>query len=330
MIFVEILDRRGRVRSRTRARSFPFKIGRGYDCDLILDDPSVCPLHAVVERTDAGGLILRDAGSQNGLAHADSGQRVASIAVEGDTSVQLGRTALRLRRPDFRVPAAIPIAARTSLTHWMLDHWSAAVVFPLLYMGVLLLDAYRQATGEFDPVGAAAEGAWVLLALGGWVGAWALFNRLLRHRTRFIAHLSLTFAVAILLSVLEWTFFWLRFLLEPIEPLQIADLFSTTATLGLLLFGHLTIMSVAGRSLRLGIVGAGFAIVFGLQLLDHFDSEYDWVVTLPYWSRLQPLDPSWLPVESPDAFFARIPRIQQELDELAQAIEAEKAEETTP
>jgi pSer/pThr/pTyr-binding forkhead associated (FHA) protein len=53
VIFVEVLDRRGRVAERAAVDQLPFRIGRGYDCDLILDDPHVDALHAVIERNTA-------------------------------------------------------------------------------------------------------------------------------------------------------------------------------------------------------------------------------------------------------------------------------------
>ena len=41
-------------------------IGRGADCDIIIDCPSVSSLHCTMERVD-GGYILRDRKSTNGI-----------------------------------------------------------------------------------------------------------------------------------------------------------------------------------------------------------------------------------------------------------------------
>lgn len=330
MIFVERLDRRGRVRGRVKVDALPFRIGRGYDCDLILDDPHVSPLHAVLERDAEGGLVLRDAGSRNGLFVGASRDPVTRVVPDGDVSVRLGRTVLRLRAVDFAVPEAVPIVRRPPFLEWLLEHWSAALVVPAVFMGILIFEQYRRTTTPFEPARALSASAWSLLVYGIWVGAWALLNRLLRQRTRFVAHSSVAFLVASVYTLLEWGFEWLRFLFAPIEPLRLADLFTTTALWCLVLLGHLTVMGVASRRLRLGVVGVGFCAILGLQLLDRYDEGPDWVVTLPYWSRLEPVDPAWLPVESVDGFFTGLPDLASELDRLAQEAREEAAGAVDP
>ncbi|MGH0032781.1 MAG: FHA domain-containing protein [Myxococcota bacterium] len=323
MTFVEVLDRRGRVVARVQAARLPFRIGRGYDCDLILDDPHVDAVHAVLEHDDAGRLHLRDAGSRNGMACEGSRDPVARVDLDGDVSVRLGRTLLRLRGPGFRVPEAVPIVRRSRLAEWLFDHWSAAIVVPLVCLAVQVFRDYQKTTTPFEPLVELSETGWLLLADGFWSRPWALLNRLLRQRTRWVAHSTIAFVFATVQTLASWGMEWLRFVVAAIEPLQLLDLFVTTALLGATLFAHLTVMGVASRRLRFGIVGVGFGAVLGLQLIDHFDQDTGWVTTLPYWSRLQPLDPRWLPVESPDAFFAHLPEIGERLEELAEAAKEE-------
>ena len=318
MIFVEVIDRRGRVLSRSRVETLPFRIGRAYDADLILDDPHVSPLHAVVERDAEGRLRLRDADSRNGIALEGGRERLPAVTLDGDVSVRLGRTLVRLRAPDFPVPDAVPIVRRSALSEWLREHWSAAVVIPLLVLGLDVFGEYRSTTSEFEPLDALSAAAWSLLIFAGWIGAWALLNRLLRQRTRFVAHSTVAFGASAAYTLTEWGFEWLRFLFAPVEPLQLANQFAWTALFGLLLLGHLTVMGVARRPVRFGIVGLGFAALLGLQLIDHYGEDTNWVTTLPYWSRLEPLDPTWLPVESADAFFAGIPELAEQLDALAE------------
>ena len=324
MTFVEVLDRRGGVRSRIKVETLPFRIGRAYDCDLILDDPHVSPHHAVLESDAEGRLVLRDAGSRNGLHVEGSRDRVSAVPLSRDVTVVLGRTPLRLRSADFAVPEAVPIVQRAPLAEWMFEHWSAAVVIPAIWMGLLLFDHYRTSTNPFEPTQAFSDTAWSLLAYGVWIGGFSLCNRLLRHRTRFVAHSTVAFVGSCIYTVVQWSFEWLRFLIPTIDPLRLADQFATTAIWSLVLLGHLTVMGVAQRRVRVGIVGVGFCAILGLQVLDHYNQDMDWVTTLPYWSRLEPVDADWLPAESPDAFFAAIPDLGVELDELARKANEEK------
>src|SRR5271156_4744537 len=64
-----------------------FKIGRLKDCDLSIDNSFVSRAHAEVV-FENGQWSVRDLGSANGLFLR--GQRVASVAIDGATTVRLG------------------------------------------------------------------------------------------------------------------------------------------------------------------------------------------------------------------------------------------------
>jgi pSer/pThr/pTyr-binding forkhead associated (FHA) protein len=67
LAWVEVLDAHGHVRARHRIDAVPAIIGRGYGCDVLLDDPWVSPVHARLYRDLDGSFVLEDAGSENGL-----------------------------------------------------------------------------------------------------------------------------------------------------------------------------------------------------------------------------------------------------------------------
>ena len=63
-------------------------------------------------------------------------------------------------------------------------------------------------------------------------------------------------------------------------------------------------------------------------MTDRASDGEDWTSTLPYWSRLQPVDPMWLARETPDAYFAGVRELAEELDALAlEAREEEREDE---
>ena len=99
--FIEILTENGEVQQRQRIATLPIRIGRGYDNDFILDDAHTAAKHAIVEEDGAGGLLLRDLGSQNGVIHR--GQRQLQVALSGNSIVRLGHTRLRVRASDHPV-----------------------------------------------------------------------------------------------------------------------------------------------------------------------------------------------------------------------------------
>lgn len=326
VIFVEVLDRRGRTTERASVTRLPFRIGRGYDCDLILDDPHVEGLHAVIERNVEGELVLRDVESSNGVV-ADERGALPVHAIDDELHVRLGRTQLRLRAPDYEIAAAIPIHERSRFGEWWREHWSATLVVPLVWLAVTAYGSFRATTTEFDWIEQGTLAAWGLLAFGMWVGGWALLNRLLRHRTRFVAHSTAAFAIASISTMSDWVFEWLRFFIEAIDPLEIAALAVASITAAALGYAHLSILAVGSRRLRWMIVTFGGALLFSLQVIERQNDGENWAATLPYWSRLLPIDPGWLPLETPETYFAGAGELADELDALAREAQEADAED---
>jgi hypothetical protein len=169
-----------------------------------------------------------------------------------------------------------------------------------------------------------------MVGIGGlslWVGGWALATRFLRQRARFPAHMAVAGLLAIANQLADEALQFARFLVESIAAVQWTDIAITSVLIGLLIYGHLRIATVGSARQRVlsGIVAAG--LVFGARALSQTESEPDWVSTLPYWSRLEPLPPvSWLPREGVESFFERAQVIEAELAELARKDEPKERE----
>ena len=66
MIWVELLSRHRDVAGRFRVERAEITIGRGYDNDVIVDDPYVAARHLRIFRDAEGRLVAEDLGSANG------------------------------------------------------------------------------------------------------------------------------------------------------------------------------------------------------------------------------------------------------------------------
>lgn len=327
MIFAERLDRHGEVLERVRVERFPFRIGRAYTNDWILDDPHVSPEHAVIEEGAEGALALRDLGSRNGLLRG--GARAAELPLRGELMLEIGRTRLRLRDRDYQVGEALPLLRRRALVEWLISHWTSPLaVFSLaVVLGLLLL---RQ--GTWRETGWSQWLSAPLVGVGGlalWCGGWALATRFLRQRSRFPAHVAVAGLVLVASEVADEALQLARFLLSRIALLQWAEVAISAALIGLLIYGHLRVATVGGPRQRALSGAVAAALVLGVRALAQSESEPDWVSELPYWSRLEPLPVSWLPRASVDAFFAQAMAIEPELAELARQ-EAEEAPTPDP
>ena len=179
--YIEIVADNGDVQQRQRIDALPIRIGRGYDNDFILDDAHTAAAHAIVEDDGAGGLLLRDLGSHNGVIHA--GQRQAQVALGGNSIVRLGHTRLRVRASDHPVA---PELSDTTMHNW--EGLRPAVAGLAM---IAISAAFSNWLGDaeaFDPI------SYLILiayALGGglvWASVWAVANRLFGHTARFGRH----------------------------------------------------------------------------------------------------------------------------------------------
>ena len=74
--------------------------GRGSDCDMVLDHPSVSQVHATVEVTDEGYLAVQDANSANGTYLKRNGQwiRIRKVILGTEDQLKLGDLKVSLEK----------------------------------------------------------------------------------------------------------------------------------------------------------------------------------------------------------------------------------------
>ena len=86
-VFVPPLEVRTQGTDRILEAGPSYTIGRGLDCDVVINDARVSRRHAVL-RLEGDRWVLADCGSTNGLFAGD--QRVDRIEIQGTCLVRLG------------------------------------------------------------------------------------------------------------------------------------------------------------------------------------------------------------------------------------------------
>lgn len=195
MIWVEILGRHGEVVARHRSDGAETRIGRGYDNDVVVDDPTVAPRHVRVFRGDDGRLVAEDLGSANGLYVGEAGPE-SRVVVDGDRPLRIGRTLLRIREADHAVAPerkALPIAHA-----WPRALALAAALIALeTFLAWLGETTERKVTRYVLPLGA------LIVVTLAWTSAWAILTRIFSGQARFDRHLMIALTALLAFSLFD-------------------------------------------------------------------------------------------------------------------------------
>lgn len=283
---IEMLARNGDVLHRHRFAQLPFRVGRAYDNDFIVDDDYTAPHHVMIEAGPDGKLLLRDLDTRNGIVHR--GRRIQEIALDGDTVVRMGHTSLRVRAADYPVPAEmldrtmhgwegmLPGAAGALLTGL-----AVLMVAWLTDSGIFELERYVQAL-------AAGLGAALL-----WSGLWAFGNRLFGRHARLGRHLfifgcgaAVLVGFRLLASVIAYAY--------SLESLTRYGSHMAVATVAGVIYFHLaTVKPQLRRRLRaicacLAVLASGLVLVGNQQMYGRMADELYMSVLLPPEFRASP------------------------------------------
>jgi pSer/pThr/pTyr-binding forkhead associated (FHA) protein len=317
IVFVEILDRRGRVRERVRLAAFPATIGRSYTNNIIIDDKHVSPEHVRITLDENGTLIADDTNSVNGMYQDNLRKRVQQITINPDTHIRIGQTVLRFRGPDFAVsPAQLDKSAQTAPARFFTSGFVALTLF-LLSLVVLTLNKFFSSSDEFT-FNKVLENLFIILLLFAfWAGIWSFVNRLVTHQFRFLPHLGLTGGVVVVFIILKiaaeyWAFLRAPGILDDALELPILGL-----ACFLLLFGHLTILSGVSFVKRLSVSLLVAIILFGGIGFHVYLDGQKFSGDIPFRGSLKPLAKKWLQPVSMDVFFKDAETMKQELEKAA-------------
>jgi pSer/pThr/pTyr-binding forkhead associated (FHA) protein len=120
-MWLTVLDEGRRPKETIEVRGSRFTIGRGEDCDLVLEDPKVSRHHAAIGPGAGPARFVYDLGSANGtLVNGDPirpqvgfGRSDESIAeITGGEILQFGDTIVVATLADPRKGAAVPPAEK--------------------------------------------------------------------------------------------------------------------------------------------------------------------------------------------------------------------------
>jgi FHA domain-containing protein len=311
LAFIEVLGRHDDVLVRHPVYRWPAVAGRGYDADIILDDPFVASKHIQIEPVENGRFRVTDLQSVNGVFLQPSPARIASAEVGPDDVVRLGQTQIRVRAPSYAVGPELKLRA-TSLYRRPISFAAAASVLLVL----VLWEAWVTTTQPEERAMIVYPAVGMAVSVTIWVSVWSLVGRAAGGRANFAAHGFIVCAALIVLALSDTLFDYLSFAFHAgwLGPVGFAV---GGATLAYALYRQLRLNSRASRR-RLAIAAVltttvGFAGAAGLDKANEWQREgiqrYDGTLKAPMFLLVSGM--------SPEAFVAEGQRLKRKVDAMA-------------
>jgi hypothetical protein len=307
MIWVEILSRHRDIASRFRFPGPEVSIGRGYDNDVIVDDPYVAARHLRVFFDEAGRLVAEDLGSTNGTFLDGSKKRLPRILVDGQHPIRIGQTFLRFREPGHAVEpervapersGVAPVAAALGLAVAVLGLEAISVWFSQV--------AEPRALNYLTPMLSAS----VVVLL--WVGMWALLSRIFAGRAHFVRNLLIAlsgvFAVSFYGELAKYLAFgWTFSFPATYEYVAVWIAVAVVCFLHLREVGHTRLWFKGGAVAALLIISVSVQTLQRSQALSDSGRQITLHILMPPSLRA-------VPYRSEADFFGRVEKLKATLD----------------
>ncbi|XXF74985.1 FHA domain-containing protein [Myxococcaceae bacterium GXIMD 01537] len=317
VIFLEVMEGDG-VQSRHRLERFPATVGRGYACDVILDDPKVSATHLRLERTEAGAVVVRDVGSTNGTFLVDPWTPLAEVTLAPDLRVAVGDTVLRFRGRSHAVERTFVGAAPESSRKRFFDQ---PALFPSALAALVLLSVLTAHLGNYHKTDWSELTVALMVPVTVaffWAGAWSVASRIARRQFHFRAHgsiggLSMLGITGVPLFLSAATF---SLSLGPTVLLLQAAIY--LMLLSWTLYWHLRYVTRwSPRRLKF-VLAAVFAVFTLMTQADSLLDKEEFSAELPFNRRLLPPALRLAPARSVEDFFLETDGLQRQVDALTQ------------
>lgn len=281
--------------------NFPISIGRGFDNDIIVNDPYVDEKHAEISLLGNGHLSISDEKSLNGVFV--NGKSVAKSSLKFDDIIKIGMTEIKVLSPSQKVSPALRLEKKNLLVS-LIEKPYSALLFMLMALLTVQIWSYFEIWTDERQVVAAASVAGVLGLAVVWSALWSVASRLVINNSNFSRHMTVV-SIYMILSVCVW------YLLTYINFLSNENLFASVVNyivnfLAIAFVIYLSLCFANNMQDRKRIFSSvlfSFGVVSGIFLLNYINSQQ--FSLLPgYSSSMEPYLSSLAPANTIDEFCA--------------------------
>ncbi len=269
-------------------------IGRGWDCDVILQDRRVDPLHLRMSLNAEGAVVVQDLMSLNGTRIR--GKNIeATTKVGSGVSLHLGKTTLQVFAADHEVRPALSPSIWDQLREIIAaPRWVAAISLVSL-IGLVRL-GYLQTTTSYEPQQALSTLFYAVGLAGIWAVAWGLLGRLLRNESHILAHWSVALAAGLVGALLGELVVFFAWITHSVDLHQLLSVLSRSALYFVVALITLSFATHLRRWTRVGVAALpGLLLLIGTYAMpllrdDNFRAYPEFVTASrpPSWQLSSP------------------------------------------
>lgn len=313
--FLEVVDRSGLVRERVSLDQTPVIIGRAYNCQVIIDDPFVCPQHVKVSLGENGELLIEDLCSVNGLAVDKHGAKQSRLRLRPGEDCFIGWTKLRFRYRDEQVMPARPDHSRQLVFSLLLQPRLLAILISLPFFQLVFIAWLDQVTQvELHKLLVSPATVYIFLIM--WALVWSVVGKLVVHRACFFTHFAIVCVMASLMMIANGVIDYGLFVLDMDLLHSYVQLGSSFFITSIILYAHLHFASRArprSQLLTALLISASFTMYLAYseyQGKDEFSSSPVYSVTIKA--------PMFVigSVQTTDEFFSGMDAVEREVEHL--------------
>jgi Inner membrane component of T3SS, cytoplasmic domain len=306
VVWIEVLSRYGHVAARHRLATREIRVGRGYSNDIIIDDPYVAPEHLRVFRDEAGALVAEDIGSVNGTFDERGKERLTRFVLDGNRTIRIGHTALRVRGPGYAVPRERAIAPPARA-------WPIALGLAAVMLGLLTGSRWLGEVAEPKLTSYLLPALGMSLFVLAWTTGWAILSRIFSSQARFERNLVIALTGLLAYSLYDQLAEFLAFALAS-SALATYAYVASWSILALVCFFHLWEIGPTRLPVKAGVVTTLLAIAICAQTLTQSELRADFGEQA-YLRRLFPPSLRLTRLQEEGAFFRQVERLKTRLDE---------------
>ncbi len=310
--FIEIVDRRGVVSERVSLTKDSIIIGRSYECEVIVDDPYVCPQHIKVSLLDNNELLIEDMGSLNGLAIERHGKKVKKLQLSAGESFYIGWMKIKFLSRSNQVVPARPDSSRHAVWGAFQQPAYVSIIITLPFL-LLIFNDWLEKVSEFEFYSVLIAPASVYMVLILWAAVWAIVGKLFVHRAMFFTHLAIVAAVAGVSTVVDGFTSYSAFVFE-IDSLKIyIDYVTSFIVITAMLYAHLHFSSRVKPRKQFFSAIIVSAVVLLVSAYVIIENDKTFSSSPRYTATIKPPVFVMGSVQSTEKFYSDIGEIEQEI-----------------